>query len=129
MNDIELKTKLIRIEVIPKEYENEPIKNIQATSNILSQMISWMLMGGFISIPVNNNHRRIITFDIDKNFAEAALCYQGNKEYTSGEYQFYIANWVNVKLLLDIASRITEESKDRLLSNIALTEIRREGII
>jgi len=28
MNDIELKTKLIRIEVKPKEYENEPIKDI-----------------------------------------------------------------------------------------------------
>jgi hypothetical protein len=92
-------------------------------------MITWMLMGGFISIPINDNHRRIVTLDVDKNFAEAAWCYQGSKEYTSGEYQFYIASWLNIKILLDIASRITEESIDRLLSNIAINEIRRERII
>jgi len=92
----------------------------------MAQMLLWMLMGGFISLPIKTQYRPIITLDIEGDFAQAAWRYEASRGHDSGEYEFYKAKWITTKDLLEAAANLTEESRSILAADIVLNEVKGE---
>lgn len=127
MTRSEVERKLIKLEVRGNSsFPPESFKDQRNTAQVMARMLLWMLMGGFISLPIKTQHRPIITLDIEGDFAQAAWRYEASRGHDSGEYEFYKAKWITTKDLLEAAANLTEESRSILAADIVLNEVKGE---
>lgn len=127
MTRSEVERNLIRLEVRENPtFPPESFKDQRNTAQAMAQMLLWMLMGGFISLPIKTQYRPIITLDIEGDFAQAAWRYEASRGHDSGEYEFYKAKWITTKDLLEAAANLTEESRSILAADIVLNEVKGE---
>jgi len=123
----EVERNLIKLEVRGNSsFPPESFKDQRNTAQAMAQMLLWMLMGGFISLPIKTQYRPIITLDIEGDFAQAAWRYEASRGHDSGEYEFYKAKWITTKDLLEAAANLTEESRSILAADIVLNEVKGE---
>lgn len=127
MTRSEVERNLIRLEVRENPtFPPESFKDQRNTAQVMAQMLLWMLMGGFISLPIKTQYRPIITLDIEGDFAQAAWRYEASRGHDSGEYELYKAKWITTKDLLEAAANLTEESRSILAADIVLNEVKGE---
>jgi hypothetical protein len=127
-NELERQTVKLEINEPDDSIHLDSLKSKQDTAHFMSQMILWMLIGGFLSIPFKTYHRRIIGMDDAGNFMQAVWSYNPDDPDNNNNSicEFHIIDWITTKSLLEVAANIKEDSKTILRTNLALNEFKRE---